>query len=165
MELKDWLREIFSPWVVLGVILIGSALLAITGWLIFRQEGEQEFSGQVTAALTVIPAVPTRTPRPSSTPNPSATVPSDIPPSPEPGTFTTNTYVQIAGTGGEGLRIREAPGLDGKVLFLGLESEVFIVMDEPREKDGYNWVYIVAPYDSSVSGWAVSNYLEIIQNP
>ena len=165
MEVKNWLREIITPWVVLGAILFGTALLLISGWLLLRQKGEVEVPGQVTAALTVIPVIPTNTPFPTRTPSPTETVPSDIPPSPDPGGFTLDSYVQITGTGGDGLRLRETPGLAGKVLFLGLESEVFIVKDGPREEDGYIWIFIVAPYDTNVSGWAVSNYLEIIQNP
>jgi hypothetical protein len=73
--------------------------------------------------------------------------------------------VQIIGTGGDGLRLRDQPGLDGKVLLLGSEAEVFRVQDGPREVDGYTWWYLVGPFDETRRGWAVANYLQIVQNP
>jgi hypothetical protein len=51
------------------------------------------------------------------------------------------------------------------VRFLGLEAEVFQVSDGPRQVDGYTWWFLVAPYDASVQGWAVANYLAVVQNP
>lgn len=74
-------------------------------------------------------------------------------------------FVQVSGTGGDGLRLRAEPSLDGEVRFLGLESEVFRVEDGPEEVDGYTWWYMVAPYDDSVNGWGVSNFLAVVQNP
>jgi len=71
-------------------------------------------------------------------------------------------YVQISGTGGDGLRMREAPGTKSKALFLGMESEVFKVDDGPKELDGYTWFHLVAPYDETRNGWAASNYLAIV---
>jgi hypothetical protein len=74
-------------------------------------------------------------------------------------------FVQVTGTGGDGLRMRSKPGLDGEILFLGLEDEVFRVDGGPQEADGFIWWLLVAPYDETIQGWAVSNYLEIVQNP
>jgi hypothetical protein len=48
---------------------------------------------------------------------------------------------------------------------LGAEAEVFQVSDGPREIDGYTWWYLVGPYDESRRGWAVANYLSVVQNP
>jgi hypothetical protein len=56
-------------------------------------------------------------------------------------------------------------GLEGVVRFLAIESEVFQVTDGPREVDGYTWWYLTAPSDGTVQGWAVANYLAVIQNP
>jgi hypothetical protein len=74
-------------------------------------------------------------------------------------------YVEISGTQGDGLRLREGPGLDNQMIFLGIEAEIFRIEDGPQVSDGYTWWYLVAPFDSSRNGWAVSNYLTIIQNP
>lgn len=84
---------------------------------------------------------------------------------PGEGMISVGAYVQITGTGTDGLRLRESPGLDGKVKFIGIEAEVFLVQDGPREADGYTWWFLTAPYDDTVQGWAVSNYLSVIQNP
>ena len=65
----------------------------------------------------------------------------------------------------DGLRIRTDPSLQGQIKFVGIEAEVFQVKDGPREVDGYTWWLLVAPYDETLNGWAVGDYLEIIQNP
>lgn len=75
--------------------------------------------------------------------------------------------MQISGTGGDGLRLRTGAGLDNEVGFLGLEAEVFQIIDGPQEADGYTWWLLEAPYDEGQQrrGWAVANYLASIQNP
>ena len=73
--------------------------------------------------------------------------------------------VQIKGTGGDGLRLRTDPGLENDVLLVGSEAEVFLVNDGPVEMDDYTWWYLVGLYDETRVGWAVSNYLSVIQNP
>jgi hypothetical protein len=74
-------------------------------------------------------------------------------------------YVQITGTGGAGLRLRNSPGVNSPPLFLGMDSEAFQVTDGPQTADGFTWFHLVAPYDKQRAGWAVSNYLSIIQQP
>ncbi|HZD55175.1 MAG TPA: hypothetical protein VE136_00510, partial [Anaerolineales bacterium] len=81
------------------------------------------------------------------------------------GEVAIGAYVQITGTGGDGLRLRTGPGLSNEVRFLGLESEVFEVRDGPQEADGYTWWYLVAPFDETRNGWAVSGFLSVVQNP
>ena len=71
-------------------------------------------------------------------------------------------YVQIYGTGGDGLRLRAGPGTDNPPLFLGKESEVFQIKNGPKESGGFTWWYVVAPYDESRKGWAVQNYLSVV---
>lgn len=73
--------------------------------------------------------------------------------------------VQIAGTGGDGLRLRNEPGLQGEVKYLGLEGEIFTIEEGPIQADDYTWWFLVAPYDETVRGWAVSNYLKAVQSP
>lgn len=71
-------------------------------------------------------------------------------------------FVQIYGTGGDGLRLRREPGTNADILFLGYESEVFKVVDGPKEADGFTWWYLTAPYDEKRSGWAASRFLRVI---
>jgi hypothetical protein len=74
-------------------------------------------------------------------------------------------FVKISGTEGAGLRLRSQPGLDYQPRFLGIEDEIFQIEDGPESADGYVWWYLVAPFEANRNGWAVSNYLEVIQEP
>jgi hypothetical protein len=98
---------------------------------------------------------------PAETPAPSQTAL----PLPPPGEIKAGDYVEIAGTGGDGLNLRTDPGLNSKVRVLGLEAEVFQVRDGPRDVEGYSWWYLVSPSDEARNGWGVANYLRGVQNP
>ena len=74
-------------------------------------------------------------------------------------------YVQISGTGVEGLRFHPAPGINSSSLFYGAESEVFLITKGPESADGYTWWYLTAPYDQNRSGWAVMDYLSPVSTP
>jgi hypothetical protein len=165
MEMRTILRALISPWVILGSIGIAGVLFAAT--LLFMWITRPSPTQQIpaTPVMVVIPA-PSTTPLAanlSPTENPTATLP--VPPAPASGTLAKGAYVQIAGTGGDGLRVREEPGLQNNTLFVALEAEVFQIDDGPRQADGYTWWHLVAPYDTSHNGWAVSNYLSVIQKP
>ena len=153
-------RQLFNKWVILGALAVTGLLILITviaiGWTTPRQASNVGF---VPADLTVISA-------PTATPNvtPTATI-DPFAPSPTPTGLAVGTYAQITGTGGEGLRIRSSPGLAGEPVFLGLDSEVFVVQDGPREADGYVWWYLVAPYDTARAGWAAADFLTYIPAP
>jgi hypothetical protein len=149
--------------VVLGALGIAGFLIVITLITIglTKQDSTREL-GFAPADLTVIPA-PTATPNvtPSLTPDPllvgTPTLPPDV--------IGVGGYVQIAGTDGEGLRLRADPGLNGTSIFLGYDEEVFEVRDGPQEADGYVWWYLVAPYDETRAGWAAADFLEAIPSP
>jgi len=153
-------RQLFNKWVIIGALVIAGVLILITviviGWTNSPQSPDVGFAP---ADLTVIVA-------PTLTPNftPTATV-DPFAPSPTPTGLAIGSYAQITGTEGEGLRIRSEPGLTGEPVFLGLDSEVFLVQDGPREADGYVWWYLVAPYDETRKGWAAANYLTFITPP
>ena len=153
-------RQLFNKWVIIGALVIAGVLLLITiiaiGWTNSPQSPDVGFAP---ADLTVI-AAPTAT---SNVP-PTATM-DPFSPTATPTGLAIGSYAQIAGTGGEGLRIRAEPGLTGDPVFLGLDSEVFLVQDGPREADGYTWWYLVAPYDETRKGWAASDYLTFIPAP
>lgn len=153
-------RQLFNKWVILGALILAGLLLLITvisiGWTNSPQSPDVGFAP---ADLTVIVA-------PTATPNVTATATIDpFAPSPTPTGLAVGTYAQITGTDGQGLRIRAEPGLTGNPVFLGLDSEVFVVQDGPREADGYVWWYIVAPYDDARAGWAAANFLTYIPAP
>lgn len=146
---------------ILGSLLVALFLCLLTwGWLLgfsSRRAGPfQEFA----AALTVLPA-------PTGTFTPSPTPPVTLTASTLPGgaSIVIGAYVQISGTEGQGLRLRAAPGLDGTLLFLGYDAEVYQVRDGPRQADGYTWWYLVAPYDETRAGWAAADFLTVIATP
>ena len=153
-------RQLFNGWVLLGAVLLAGLLTLVTfiaiGWTQTPQPADVGF---VPADLTMIPA-PTLTSNapPTATVNPFA-------PTPVPTGIAVGNYVQISGTEGQGLRIRSEPGLDGEFVFLGFDSEVFVVQDGPRVVDGYTWWYLVAPYDETRVGWAASDFLTYIPAP
>ena len=158
-------KNLLTIRVILGILLTGFLLFAIFVLIIwFRQPANNDLPDQPFMVFTIIPAATSTplnqlpTPPPlSTTPYPSNT--------PIPGTIALNTYVQISGTGGDGLRIRATPGLSSTPLFFGNESEVFLVTDGPNQADGYTWWYLTAPYDQTRSGWAVANYLTFVPSP
>jgi hypothetical protein len=153
-------RQLFNGWVILGAVLIAGLLTFITalsiGWTTPLPSSDVGF---VPADLTMIPA-PTLT---SDAP-PTPTI-DPFAPSPVPTGIAIGNYVQISGTEGQGLRIRSTPGLDGEFVFLGYDSEVFVVQDGPKTVDGYTWWYLVAPYDDTRVGWAASDFLTYIPSP
>ncbi|OGO65710.1 MAG: hypothetical protein A2Z45_06465 [Chloroflexi bacterium RBG_19FT_COMBO_55_16] len=165
MDLRNLARWLFDPWLVLGAIGFGVVLSAATLLLLWVTRSPQAADGLPTAAVTVV-SLPTAT---QTAPSPTPTTPVTPTPvqllPPAPGNISLDAYVQISGTGGDGLRLRTEPGLGSEVRMLGLEAEVFQVKDGPHEADGYNWWYLVAPVDETRRGWAVANYLAVVQNP
>ncbi len=160
------LRRYVNIWVILGTVVIALLLLCVMASALWFIRPEAAPSEQATAVFNVIPYL-TPTP-PPATPSP---VPSEqiaggeIPPAPPPGQIDKGAFVEVTGTGGDGLRLRSEPGLEGEVLFLGLEGEIFRVDDGPVMLDNYTWWLLLAPYDENVKGWGVSNFLKAVQNP
>ncbi len=156
------LRSYFTPLSVLMGLVLACILAAasVVAVIALRPQPVPQVAG--TAAVNII-AAPSATP-PLPTLAPSAT-PSPTPPVPGLTPLAVGDYVQVAGTGIDGLRVRSEPGLGGDILYLAIESEVFKVEDGPREVDGYTWWYVVEPYKQAVKGWVVANYLAQIQNP
>lgn len=150
---------------IFGAVVFAFVMLASTIGLLLVSRPNQAPQSAPTAVLSVIRA-PTATPiPPTPTPDPGRTPTQPVPPSPPPGEIGAGAFVQITGTGGDGLRLRASPSLEGEVRFLALEAEVFQIQDGPEENSGYTWWFLVAPYDENVKGWAVSNYLQVVQQP
>lgn len=157
--------SVFSLGVILGAIFVGLALFGLTAGVLWYIRPTPIPVAASTAVINII-SVPTATPvLPTVTPTALPTPTSNVPPSPEAGSLSVGAFVQISGTGGDGLRIRSEASLQGSVQALGIEAEVFQITDGPREADGYTWWYLTAPYEEARRGWAVANYLQVIQNP
>lgn len=157
--------SVFSVGVILGAIFVGLALFGVTAGILWYSRPAPVPVAASTAVLNII-SVPTATPiLPTPMPTALPTPTSNLPPSPEAGSLSVGAFVQISGTGGDGLRIRSEASLQGAVQALGIEAEVFQITDGPLEADGYSWWYLTAPYEEARRGWAVANYLQVIQNP
>ena len=164
VKIKD-LLSLLNLWVVGGAFSLACVSLFIVMTSLWLTRSTGLVPSQVTAVFTVVSA-PIET-QPQLTPISSSILTStlQLPPSPPPGEIVLGAYVQVTGTGGDGLRLRDQPGLGSRVLLLGSEAEVFRVDAGPQEIDGYSWWYLVGPFDENRQGWAVSNFLKVVQNP
>jgi hypothetical protein len=155
---RSHLPDLFSSWTIVGSLVVAGCLILATvvaiGWTAGRQETQLGFTP---ADLTIIPPS-------TSTPLPTAPPANLVTPTPE-GQIGIETYVQITGTEGAGLRIRAEPGQGGETVFLGEEEEIFVVKDGPQIADGFTWWYLVAPYDETRAGWAAADYLAGVPAP
>ncbi len=149
--------------IILGAVGIG--LLGLVYLFILLNGTAYQQSTQFTprAVLTVLPGPAINTPdlglllsaTPSSTP---------VQASGELNQIQVGVYVQIIGTGVNGLRIRTSPGTTTEVIFIAGELEIFDVVGGPIDQDGYTWWQLAAPYDESRQGWAAADYLSYISN-
>jgi hypothetical protein len=159
------LRSLFNIKVILGGVVVTVCLIAVLLLFLFNARNEQPATASSTAVLYVIGA-PSATPlAPFASATPSPTPTQSVPNSPTNGILAFGAYVQITGTGGDGLRLRSDPGLSGTIRFLAIDGEVFQVLDGPQTADGYTWWFLQAPYDTNVEGWAVADFLVVVQNP
>jgi hypothetical protein len=150
-------RDVIIGSAVLSVLLIAGSAYGLYYYLPAASPQDPA------AALTWIPG-PTNTPRPpTGTPLPTSTATAEFV-LPESGEMGIGAYVQIVGTEGTGLNIRNAPGLNSNIEFLGYDAEVFEVRDGPQEVDGFTWWYLVTPVDEGRAGWAAANYLALVAN-
>lgn len=164
--LAKYFRMLFSLQVILGAVFIAAALFILTFVALYLTRPiPSAVPKQPTAHLSIISA-PTSTSIPATEapvliPSPT----SNIPPSPLPGMIGVSSFVQIFGTDGSGLNIRESPGLNTQIRFLAFDAEVFEIRDGPVVIDDITWWLLVTPVDESRNGWAASNYLSLVPNP
>lgn len=161
--MKPEANPLLTPKVLAGALGVALFLLALTfTWIMWSAPASPNAAGMLAVVTSI--AVPTGTPapQPSATYDPYAPTPTLTP---LPGQIGIGTIVQISGTQGEGLRIRSDPGLNGKQLFMGFDTEAYTVVDGPRELDGYTWYFLSAINDQSRTGWAASNFLTVIPQP
>jgi hypothetical protein len=159
------IRALLNRWVIAGSFIFACILFFIFTLLVVFLRSEQGAEIPATAELNVIPA-------PKVTDGftvPTAVSTLDDQNEFAPGTpaeeITVGTFVKVVGTGGDGLRLRDQPGLNGEIRLLGDETEVFKVNEGPLDMDGYIWWYLVGAYDESRQGWAVADFLSIVGKP
>lgn len=152
----------FSPWTFIGSFFFALLLLGLFVMALLLLKPEPPMTVTIPTAVLTIVAAPT-----STAPGQMSLFSTPTPTQPAQtitiGGISQGVFVQISGTGGDGLRLRRDAGTSADILFLGYESEVFKVTDGPKEADGFVWWYLTAPYDDKRSGWAASNYLRVIE--
>ena len=154
---------LMSLGVILGALVVGFGLFLTLALVVNFSRPARVPVGVVTAALTVVP-LPSATPTPTSLPEVTQPGDGDLP-EPPPGELAIGAFVKVSGTEGAGLRLRTEPGLDFEPVYLGMEDEIFKIEAGPEQANDYTWWYLVAPFDPDRNGWAVSNYLEAVQEP
>jgi len=152
--------------VLLGAVFF--ALFIFAAFLFLLWSAKVKSAAQIpgTAILNIIeaptmtPLLPIMTPTPTVEPTPTG---QQVPlPS---GDIKVGDYVQVTGTGGDGLRLHDTAAVSSKVHYFAIEAEVFLVKEGPTVADGYTWWYLQDPYNEAASGWVVANYLAVVQNP
>jgi hypothetical protein len=159
------IRNLLNIKVIIGAIIFAVGIFAVLVIILWSAKAESITQVPATAILHVIEA-PTETPlAPSATqtPVPTPTSAEQVPlPS---GDIAIGDYVQVSGTGGDGLRLHLEAGVSSDVRYIAIESEVFLVKDGPIVADGYTWWRLQDPYTENAVGWGVGNYLVIVNNP
>lgn len=91
---------------------------------------------------------------------PDQTAPADNAPAeqPEPDPYALRGLASVGGTAGDGLNLRDGPGLDAAILTGLPEGAIVTVVGNPvNDADGDPWYPILS--DSGVLGWAFGAYL------
>lgn len=114
-----------------------------------------------TPVLTIFPGPSSTWTPPDITETPAASSTSTPPPSSTE--LEVGAFVAVVGTEGDGLRMRDGPGLAASIIRLAVENEVFQIESGPQDADGYIWWYVVNPYDTQITGWVVSNFLRLVE--
>jgi hypothetical protein len=151
--------------VILGAIVFALGVYAVFVAVLWSARAKSIIQLPATAIFHIIEA-PTETPiapitTPTTVPTPSSS--QQVPP--PSGDIAVGDYVQVTGTGGEGLRLHTEAGVSSEVRYIAIEAEVFLVKDGPVDVDGYIWWLLQDPYTENAVGWGVGNYLAIVQNP
>jgi hypothetical protein len=154
------IRSLFTSRVLLAGLALAIIMFAATLTLLWFTRPESKSVTPADAILNITPAPTATLAPPTPEPTPTATA---APQSPEGLAIGQNA--QVFGTGGEGLRLRAAPGLNGEILLLGSEGEIYRVQDGPQQVDGYTWWLLVDPNDQTRTGWAVADFLKPAQSP
>lgn len=166
---------LYVPWWAFALVILVVAGLTCGLWgvvLMNRGDIATNSGPTPTPIFVVITATPTLGPAPGGTipanpsplPPPGETPTAETTPTVEPtGEITVGSTIMVSGTGGDGLAVRQGPGREYAFIFVANDGETFLVQDGPREADGYVWWYIVDPNNPDRFGWAVADYMQVVQ--
>lgn len=143
-------------WILGGIALL--LMLALCGlWSLYLLRGQMSTGGPTPTPIIWTPTpVPTSTPLPTATDEPTPTTSPDI---------AIGRYVQVTGTGGYGLSLRDGPGESYTRVDVALEGEIFIIVDGPTLSGGSEWWKIRDPDNELREWWVIGNFLEPVEHP
>ncbi len=150
------LRAILPWWTWALGALVGLAI-AVVAWVVLAAYPIPNLPAQVIPPQFTVFPPPTFTPIPPTLAPTPVFSPTTSLPTVMPGTIGIGGMVEATE---DGLRLRDAPSLTGKILNQASAHELFTVVDGPRQADGYTWWLLQGVFDTSRQGWAVETYLK-----
>jgi hypothetical protein len=153
------------PWALLAILV--AILILVCGGLamiVKAIRGGKDSATPTVVSTTTAAARPTATWTPMAviTQTPTATVVLPISGSPTPPTFTEiapGATVVVQDTLGNGLNVREQPSTYSKIVTNVKDGTELIVLDGPRDADGYTWWQLRTP--DGKEGWGAANWLAL----
>jgi hypothetical protein len=162
-------RVTLPPWALLAILVAIVILLCVGLVLIvqaIRGGGDQETPTPTPTVQQVLPTATLSLVKPTLIIPPTNTV--VLPVGTPVGTATPagigpGAMVVVTGTGGDTLRVREQPTTYAKIVGTAREGTVLIVLEGPRDADGYTWWKLRTP--DGIEGWAAANWLVLKTEP
>ena len=163
--MKKNLSTIVKPGMLVGSIFIGLLILALGLFVVIDMKKNVPLANHVTAIVTIIPFYPTGTIAANGENVNSKEDETEEETNKALGTIYLGSYVKIYGTNGKGLRLRSGPGLDSNIVHLAMDEEIYQIIEGPIEQDNFLWWKLIKLSDGSVKGWAVEDYLKVVDKP
>ncbi len=146
----------------------GALLFALFSfWGLYLLQGRQGAAGPTPTAV-IWTATPSPIPAASSTPTATdASADEELSPATPtaPSDILIGGYVEVAGTGGHGLSLRQGPGANYPRMDVAAEGEIFVVVEGPQTAAGAPWWRIRDPENEERFWWAIASYLEPVAHP
>jgi hypothetical protein len=155
LQLGSW-RAVFPWWIWASGALMG-LVFAVGLWVVLLAAPIPSMPADaVLPQFTVFPP-PTFTPivptaEPTAFYTPTTALPTLL-----PGTIGIGGMVEVTE---DGVRLRDAPSLSGKILNQASAHEMFTVVDGPRQADNHTWWLLQGVFDKNRQGWAAEDFLK-----
>jgi hypothetical protein len=162
------------PWWVFLLVILAVAGITCGLWgLVLTNRGETStvLGPTPTPIFVVITSTPTLPPAgdiETGTPDGSGAVgegPTETP-TLEPATatpaITSGATVIIVGTEGDGLNVRQGPGVSFDPVCLARDGDQFTIGEGPRDGDGFTWWEVTQVDNPDCFGWAVEPFLQVV---
>ncbi len=163
-------RVALPPWALLAILVAVVILLCVSVVLIaraIRGGGDDERPTPpptVTRAAAPSATVSLLTPTSALSPTNTVVLPEGTPAeTPAATEIAPGVMVVVQGTAGAGLNLREQATTYAKVVANAREGTVLIVVEGPKESDGYTWWKLRTP--DSKEGWGATNWLVLKTEP